>query len=68
MQKQPLTREQAKARIKSQGIPITEWARRNGFTPRQVTLVLNGQLKGNFGKAHEVAVKLGLKADDQQAA
>lgn len=61
MQKRPLTREEAKANIRAQGIPITQWARNHGFKPRAVTLVLNGQVKGEFGQAHEIAVKLGIK-------
>jgi gp16 family phage-associated protein len=53
------------------GITISQWARDHGYTPRQVSLVLNGQIKGRYGKSHEIAKKLGLKtlnANSAQAA
>lgn len=56
-----LTGEQAKERIFSQGLHISEWAIRNGYTPREVSLVLNGQSKGRHGKGFEIAVALGMR-------
>lgn len=56
-----LTGEQAKERIFSQGLHISEWAIKNGYTPREVSLVLNGQSKGRHGKGFEIAVKLGMR-------
>lgn len=61
MQRKPLTGEQAKARIRAQGITTTEWARRHGYNRRAVYDVLNGQLKARFGNAHQMAVDLGMK-------
>lgn len=63
-----LTAEQVKQRLFNQGMTISGWARVNGYSPRMVSCVLNGQIKGHFGKSHEIAVKLGLKSPDQHAA
>jgi gp16 family phage-associated protein len=43
------------------GMTVRKWAIANGYNPRLVYKVLDGGVKGNFGKAHEIAVKLGLK-------
>lgn len=63
------TPDQIKAEFLAAGITVSGWARDRGYTPREVSLVLNGQVKGRYGKGHEIAVKLGLKPDaNQQAA
>lgn len=71
MQRKPLSGEQAKARIRARGITITQWAQRHGYSLNAVYRVLNGQLKANFGTAHEIAVALGMKlaepADESSA-
>jgi gp16 family phage-associated protein len=56
------TPDQVKADFRAAGITISQWAREHGYTPRQVSLVLNGQIKGRYGKSHEIAKKLGLKS------
>lgn len=43
------------------GQPISEWARENGFTPQEVFEVLAGRNQGRRGKAHDIAVMLGMK-------
>jgi gp16 family phage-associated protein len=43
------------------GTTTRKWALANGYQPRLVYKVINGQIDGNFGKSHEIAVKLGLK-------
>ncbi|MGE4404465.1 DNA-binding protein [Pseudomonas sp.] len=63
-----LTAEQVKQRFKSRGKTITAWAEENGYTRNEVYRVLNGQAKANYGKAHEIAVKLGMKHPDEAAA
>ncbi|BBL69714.1 DNA-binding protein [Methylogaea oryzae] len=63
-----LTADQFKARLKARGTTISQWARDNGFSPRDVSLVLNGQIKGNYGKGHTIAVRIGLKPTDQSQA
>lgn len=56
------TPDQVKADFQAKGITISQWARDHGYKPREVSLVLNGQVKGNYGKGHDIAVALGLKA------
>lgn len=70
MHRKPLTGEQAKARLRSQGITTTQWAEQHGYNRREVYRVLNGQLKANFGTAHQIAVDLGMKlpADESTGA
>jgi gp16 family phage-associated protein len=59
------TPEQIKADFLARGITISQWARNHGYTPREASLVLNGQIKGRYGKGHEIAVALGLKPSPQ---
>lgn len=59
----PLTPDQVKANWLAQGITGADWARDNGFTPRQVSTVLNGQIKARYGLGHKIAVKLGIKSE-----
>jgi len=59
--KQPYSNEQVKNFFKQSGIPISAWAKANGYPVNKVYQVLNGQLKGFRGSAHEIALKLGLK-------
>ena len=56
-----LTANQVKERFRQAGKTISEWATENGYTRNEVYRVLNGQAKANYGKAHDIAVKLGLK-------
>jgi gp16 family phage-associated protein len=65
-----LTPEQVKQRFRQSGVTITQWAEERGFKRSAVYRVLNGFDKANYGKAHEIAVALGLKASipDIQAA
>lgn len=56
-----LSPEQVKKQFHASGKTITEWAAENGYTRNEVYRVLNGQAKAHYGKAHEIAVRLGLK-------
>ena len=56
-----LTPDQVKQSFKDRGVTISQWSRDRGYVARDVYRVLNGQLKANWGKAHEIAVALGLK-------
>lgn len=60
-----LTPEQVKQRLRMQGKTTTQWAAERGYTRNEVYRVLNGQHKAHYGKAHEIAVALGLKAEAQ---
>ncbi|MGZ5055812.1 MAG: DNA-binding protein [Methylobacter sp.] len=55
------TPDQVKADFEAKGITISQWARDRGYTPREASLVLNRQVKGRYGKGHEIAVALGIK-------
>ncbi len=39
------------------------WAKAHGFNREEVYAVLNGRSKGRHGRAHRIAVLLGIKAD-----
>ncbi len=56
-----MTPEQIKSNFRRRGLTISQWARDHGYPINKVIRVLNGFEKGNYGKAHEIAVKLGLK-------
>lgn len=43
------------------GETVAEWSRKNGFAERDVYAVLSGRSKATRGKAHLVAIALGLK-------
>ena len=57
----PLKSDQIKAKFKREGRSFAQWARDNGYEYQDVIRVLNGFNKGQRGRGHEIAVKLGLK-------
>lgn len=63
-----LTAEQVKSRFHAAGKTVTQWAEEHGYTRHAVYRVLNGFDKARYGKAHEIAVALGMKSDESQAA
>lgn len=56
------TIEQVKQEFRASGTTVADWAKKHGYTPQEVYKVINKQHKGNYGRSHEIAVKLGLKA------
>ncbi len=56
-----MTTDQIKQQFRQRGETITQWAQRHGYKRSAVYRVLNGQEKGFYGQAHEIAVKLGMK-------
>ncbi|MBK5145961.1 DNA-binding protein [Budviciaceae bacterium BWR-B9] len=56
-----MTPEQVKLAFQKRGETFTAWAKANGYQPIEVYRVLNGFAKCKYGKAHDIAVKLGLK-------
>lgn len=58
------TPEEARAAIRRTGVPITQWAIANGFSPNLVFEVLAGRRKPTRGQTHNIAVALGLKAGE----
>lgn len=63
-----MTANSFKARLRSQGKTIRQWAEEHNFPPGAVYRVLNGVDKANFGRAHDIAVAAGIKQSDQQLA
>lgn len=61
-----LAPEQVKQHLRMQGITTTQWAEARGYTRNEVYRVLNGQAKAYYGKAHQIAVELGLKPSNAQ--
>lgn len=59
-----LTPDQVKQRFRAAGITFTVWARQQGYPRHEVYRVLNGVSKAHYGRAHEIAVKLGLKVEE----
>lgn len=53
--------QQVKDDFKRKGLTFSAWAKEHGYRVNDVYRVLNGQVKANYGKGHEIAVKLGLK-------
>lgn len=57
-----MTTDQVKAKFHREGRTFAGFAREHGFSEIEVYKLLNGQTKGLRGKAHDIAVALGLKA------
>lgn len=57
-----------KTTLRNQGKTIRQWAEENGFPPTAVYRVLNGIDKANFGRAHSIAVRAGIKRSEPRAA
>jgi len=48
--------------FRDEGVTLSDWARRHGFSRLSVYSALAGRTQGVRGEAHQVAVALGLKA------
>ena len=57
----PIYAQKVKDDFKQNSLTFTAWAKEHGYRVNDVYRVLNGQVKANYGKGHEIAVKLGLK-------
>lgn len=53
--------EKVKQGFKNRGETIKSWCEKHGYDPTYVSRILNGSIKANRGKAHQIAVDLGLK-------
>lgn len=62
------TSEQVKADFEARGETIRNWAQKRGYKPLLVYAVIAGRRKGKHGKAHHIAVELGLKSKPKEAA
>ncbi|WKE65053.1 DNA-binding protein [Gallaecimonas kandeliae] len=56
-----MTPKQVKEALRAQGTTITKWAEERGYPRAAVYRVLNGVEKAAYGRAHQIAVDLGLK-------
>ncbi|MGG2097660.1 DNA-binding protein [Acinetobacter haemolyticus] len=56
------TPDEVKETLQIRGLSIAEWARENGFSPKQVYQVLNAKHKPTRGKSHQIAFKPSLMA------
>ncbi|MBF0309483.1 MAG: DNA-binding protein [Magnetococcales bacterium] len=63
-----MTPQQFKQSLKNQGKTLKKWAIEHGYDPIHASRVLNGNIKGHFGKGHDIAVAMGLKAQQRMAA
>lgn len=55
------TPQEVRSEFNRIGKPIAEWADENNFSRGLVYAVISGRKKGCRGKAHKIAVLLGLK-------
>jgi len=55
------TPAQVKSEFHARGETFKAWSKKHGYHPVRVSGVLNGSIKGQRGKAHAIAVALGLK-------
>lgn len=53
--------EKVKEGFKRRGETIKSWCMARDYDPTYVSRILNGGIKANRGKAHDIAVELGLK-------
>ena len=60
------TPQQVKQRLRNEGKTIKQFAIEQGFPVVQVYRVMNGTIKGTYGRGHEIAVALGLKNQDER--
>jgi hypothetical protein len=56
--------EQVRSRFFYSGESVAGWARAHGFNLQLTYSVLSGRLRARRGKAHEIAIALGLKPLD----
>lgn len=53
--------KELRAWFETEGLSISQWASNHGFKPREVYALLSGKTTGVRGRAHKVAVALGLR-------
>ncbi|MCZ4065627.1 DNA-binding protein [Oxalobacter aliiformigenes] len=60
-----LTHQQIKQKLRNEGKTLKQFAIERGFPVMQVYRVMNGTIKGTYGRGHEIAVALGLKNPEE---
>ena len=64
--KTALTPDQVRQQLRKRGETLTRWAAANGFDRDAVYRVMNGRDKAHYGRAHDIAVALGLKVPEEE--
>jgi gp16 family phage-associated protein len=64
--KTALTPDQVRQQLRQRGKTLTKWAAENGYDRKAVYRVINGADKAYYGRAHEIAVALGLKVVESE--
>lgn len=59
---------QIKHNLRKQGHTLKSWSEANGFKYRDVSEVIRGIRRGNYGTGRDIRLKLGLPVDEQLAA
>jgi gp16 family phage-associated protein len=59
---------QIKHALRQQGHTLKSWSEANGFKYRDVSEVIRGIRRGNYGTGRDIRLKLGLPVDEQLAA
>lgn len=54
------TVEQLKAEFATEGKTFVSWANERGYDPTYVSRIINGSVQAKYGKAHKIAIELGL--------
>ncbi|STY93084.1 DNA-binding protein [Moraxella bovis] len=56
--------QKVKESFKKRGETIKSWCEAREYDPTYVSRILNGSIQANYGKAHKIAVELGLKQEN----
>lgn len=64
--KTAITPDRVRQQFRQRGETLTAWAEARGYNREAVYRVLNGKDKAHYGRAHEIAVALGLKVPDEE--
>lgn len=64
--KRALTPDQVRAHFRRQGVTVTQWSKERGYDRDAVYRVIGGRDKATYGRAHEIAVALGMKVPDDE--
>jgi len=57
------TREDVKSWFKELNLTQAEWGRRNGYNSNEISRVLSGKSKLNYGREREIAIKLNINLE-----
>lgn len=52
-----------KHRLRQRGLTLKAWAEQNGFNYRDVSDVVRGIRRGQYGVGREIAQRLGIRVD-----